>query len=236
MTKSIFTTNRFTATSYSTAEEKARFCAAFAKFVLSGFARRLFRHDFYRRVSNIFGHIANYDDTGFWEVWFSSPARQRQFIQRMHDWVPMGDPHFCWVDVERELKSWANKEAHAIETVLTENERKSVEATEAENARRAALADKTHQAFTVVAKSSNIGAFGHRQYVMVADDGSAFKVLRSYLYSWATGQVVNVPLVNGEPDCCGIQGVECPQRVENCPMEGESQVVVSAFCRPGGDR
>jgi hypothetical protein len=219
MNKTIFTTNRFTATPHSTAEEKARFCAAFAKFILSGFARRLFRHDFYRRLSNIFGHIANYDDTGFWEVWFSSPDRQRQFVRRIHDWVPVGDPHFCWSDVERELKSWATKEADAIETVLTENERKSIEATEAENARRVALLSQTHQAFTVVAKSSNIGAFGHRQYVMVADDGSAFKVLRSYLYSWDTGQVVMVPLVNGKPDWCGIQGVECPERVEDCPVE-----------------
>jgi hypothetical protein len=231
MTKSIFTANRFIATSHSNAEEKARFCAVFAKFVLSGFARRLFRHDFYRRLSNIFGHIANYDDTGFWEVWFSSPDRQRQFVRRIHEWVPVGDPHFCWVDVERELKSWATREADAIETVLTENEWKSLGATVAENARRAALADKTHQAFTVMAKSSNIGAFGHRQYLMVAQDGSAFKVLRSYLYSWDTGQVVNVPLVNGEPDWCGIQGVECPERVEDCPVEGECQVVVSAFKR-----
>ncbi len=231
MTKSIFTTNRFTATQHSTAEEKARFCAVFAKFILSGFARRLFRHDFYRRLSNIFGHIANYDDTGFWEVWFSSPERQWQFVRRIHDWVPVGDPHFCWSDVERELKSWATKEAHAIETVLTESERKSSETTEAENARRSALADKTHQAFTVMAKSSNLGSFGHRQYVIVADDGSVWKVHRIYLYPWQTGQVVMVPLVNGEPDWCSIQGVECPERVEDCPVEGECQVVVSAFKR-----
>ena len=128
MTKSIFTGNRFTATQCFTAEEKARFCTAFVRFVISGFTRRLFKHEFYRRLSNIFGHIANYDDTGFWEVWFSSPDRQRQFVQRIHEWVPVGDPHFCWVDVERELKSWAAREADAIEAVLTANEWKSAEA------------------------------------------------------------------------------------------------------------
>ena len=140
--------------------------------------------------------------------------------------------------MKRRCMNWhtgRNKEAAAIEAVLTASERKSMEATEAENARRAALLSQTHQAFTVVAKSSNIGAFGHRQYVMVAQDGSAWKVHRIYLYPWHIGQVVNVPLVNGEPDWCSIQGVECPQRVENCPVEGESQVV-SAFCREGGDR
>ena len=124
MTKTVFTADRFTATQYSTAEEKARFCAAFVRFVLRGFARKLFKPEFYRRLSNIFGHIANYDETGFWEVWFSTPAKQRQFVRRIHEWVPVGDPHFCWSDVERELKSWAATEAEAIEAVLAENERK----------------------------------------------------------------------------------------------------------------
>ena len=73
--------------------------------------RRMFRQAFYRRLSCIFGHIAHYDADGFWDVWFATPAKQRQFVQRIHEWVPVGDPHFCWVDVERELKSWAATEA-----------------------------------------------------------------------------------------------------------------------------
>ncbi len=218
MTKSVFTGNRFTATQCFTAAEKARFCTAFVRFVMSGFTRRLFKHEFYRRLSNIFGHIANYDDTGFWEVWFSSPEQQRQFVRRIQEWVPVGDPHFCWVDVERELKSWAAREVEAIEAVLAASECKAAGLAQAETDRRAALADNTHQAFTVVAKSTNLGSFGHRQYVLVADDGSAWKVQRIYLYPWETGQVVNVPLVNGEPDWCSIQGVECPERIEDCPL------------------
>ena len=51
----------------------------------------------------------------------------------------MGDPHFCWSDVERELKSWAATKAEAIDAVLTENERKFAEAMKAETDRRAAL-------------------------------------------------------------------------------------------------
>jgi hypothetical protein len=219
MTAHVFPIRRFTATQISTAEEKARFCAAFVRFVLSGFARRLFKPAFYRRLSNIFGHIANYDETGFYEVWFSTPAKQRQFVRRIHEHVPVGDPHFCWSDVERELKSWAATEADAVEAVLAENERKFAEAAQTETDRRAALQSQTHQEFTVVAKSTNTGSFGHRQYVLVADDGSAFKVLRSYSCPWDAGQVVNVPLVDGQPDWCSIQGVECPERVEDCPME-----------------
>jgi hypothetical protein len=222
MAKNIFAAGRFTATQHSTAEEKARFCDNFAKFILGGFPRSRFKTAFYRRLSNIFGHIANYDETGFWEVWFATPAKQRQFICRIHDWVPVGDPHFCWSDVERELKSWATTEAEAIDAVLTENERRCAEAMKAETDRRAALQSKTHQKFTVVAKSSNLGGFGHRQYIMCAQDGSAWKVHRICLYPWQVGQVVGVPLIHGEPDWCGIQGVECPERIQNCPHPVEA--------------
>ena len=59
----------------------------------------------------------------------------------------MGQPEFCWVDVERELKSWVAMEADAIEAVIAENERKYIEASEAESQRRAALANQTYQKF-----------------------------------------------------------------------------------------
>jgi hypothetical protein len=219
MTRTVFTTERFTPTQCFSAEEKARFCNDFVRFVLSGFDRKLFKPKFYQRLSNIFGHIAHYDADGFWEVWFASPAKQCQFVQRVHEWVPVGDPHFCWSDAERELKSWATKEAEAVEAAIVASERKFTQASKVETDRRAALANQTHQQFKVMAKSSNIGSFGHRQYVMVAQDGSAWKVQRTYLYPWETGQVVNVPLINGEPDWCSIQGVECPEQIEDCPVE-----------------
>jgi len=222
MTKKLFATDRFTATQHSTAEEKARFCDNFAKFILGGFPRSRFKSMFYRRLSNIFGHIAEYDETGFWEVWFVTPAKQCQFIRRIHDWVPMGDPHFCWSDVERELMSWATTEAEAIDAVLTENEQKFTKAATAETDRRAALQSKTHQKFTVVAKSSSLGGFKHRQYIMCAQDSSAWVVHRIYLYPWQVGQVVSVPLIYGEPDWCSIQGVECPERIQNRPQPVEA--------------
>ena len=50
MTKKLFTANRFTATQHSTADEKARFCVAFATFILSGFPRGRFKSKFYRRL------------------------------------------------------------------------------------------------------------------------------------------------------------------------------------------
>jgi hypothetical protein len=224
MTKTTFATSRFAATPHSTAEKKARFCAAFVRFVLAGFPRRLFKAELYCRLSTVFGHIAHFNAQGFWETWFSTPEQQRQFIQRVREWTPMGDPGFCWVDAERELKAWVAANSEAIDAVLAENERKHVEAAKAEADRRAALAGKTSQRFRVVAKSSNVGSFGHREYVLVAEDGSAWKVHRIYLYPWEVGQVVEVPLVNGEPDWCGIQGVECPERLPDCPVAVRNKI------------
>ena len=219
MPKPSFTADLFRATLHSTAEEKARFCNDFTRFVLGGFDRKWFTQKFYQRLSLILGHIAHFNASGFWETWFSTPARQRQFVQHVHEYVALGDPHYCWSDVERELKTWVVAEAVAIETVLTGNEQKSAEAAKAETDRRAALVAKTCQQFTVMAKSDNIGGFGHRQYILCAQDGSAWIVHRIYLYPWQVGQVVAVPLVNGEPDWCGIQGVECPERMPDCPVE-----------------
>jgi hypothetical protein len=219
MTRKLFATDRFSATPHSTAEEKARFCNDFTRFVLGGFDRKRFTQKFYQRLSLTFGHIAHFNASGFWETWFSTPEQQREFVQHVHEYVALGDPYYCWSDVERELKTWVVTEARAVEVVLAENERKFAEAAKAESDRRAELIGKTCQRFTVVAKSDNIGSFGHRQYVLLADDGSAWKVQRIYLYPWEIGQVVNVSLLNGQPDWCGIQGVECPERLPDCPVE-----------------
>ena len=213
MTRKPLAADRFTATPHSTPEEKAHFCDNFVRFVLRGFDRKLFKSKFYHRLSLIFGHIAHFNENSFWDVWFSTPEKQRHFVQHVHEWIAMGDPHFCWSDVERELKSWVVTNAEAVEAVLAESERKFAEAAKAETDRRAT---KTCQRFTVMAKSRNSGGFGHTQYILGAQDGAAWILHRIYLYPWQVGQVVNVPLVNGEPDWCVIQGVECPERLPNC--------------------
>ncbi len=218
MTRKRFATDRFTATRHSTAEGKARFCDTFVRFVVRGFDRKAFTTRFYQRLSLIFGHIAHFNADGFWEIWFSTPARQRQFVQRVHEWVAMGDPHFCWSDAERELKSWIVTEAEAVEAALAGNEKRAEESAKSETDRRAALVAKTCQQFTVIAKSTKTGGLGRRQYILGAQDGSAWKVQRIYVYRWEIGEKVNVPLLNGEPDWCSIQGVECPERLPNCPQ------------------
>ena len=43
MTRKLFTADRFIATQHSSAEEKSRFCVAYAKFILGGFPRSRFK-------------------------------------------------------------------------------------------------------------------------------------------------------------------------------------------------
>ena len=174
-------------------------------------------------MSNIFGHIANYDETGFWEVWFATPAKQRQFIRRIHEWVPMGDPNFCWSDVEREMKSWAATNAEAIDAVLTENERKFAEAMKAETDRRAALQSKTHQTVHGRGEKHQFRRVRAQAIYYVSPTTAARgKSIAFTSIRGQVGQVVSVPLTHGEPDWCSIQGVECPERIQNCPHPVEA--------------
>lgn len=58
--KAIFTACEFTATEYSSREDKVWFADHFVGFVEAGCPERLFTKRFYRRLSLCFGHIAHY--------------------------------------------------------------------------------------------------------------------------------------------------------------------------------
>lgn len=216
-TQNPFAADQFMATAFDTAQQKAKFANQFVRFVLSGFRPTLFPKWFYQRLSNTFGHIAHYNQSGFWSQWFATPEQQRRFLQRVHEHVPCGHAEHTYCDVERALKSWVATQSEAIAAVLEEKERKHSAAVVSESQRRRALREETHQRFKVLAKSSNTGAFGHRQYVLGADDGSAYTVERTYLYSWDVGQIIHVPLDRGVPTWSAVQ-CENPQR-RSCRAE-----------------
>ena len=119
-------------------------------------------------------------------------------------------------NVERELKSWAATEAKAVEAMLRENERNAKKAAKAESDRRAALAKKTHQKFRVVAKSTNLGGFGLRQYILRAltappgrSSGATCtpgKEGKSLTFRWSTASQTGA--VSPE--------FECPERMPDC--------------------
>ena len=91
----------FTATQWNTAEDKAKFEKHFQKFVEKGFPESMFNKGFYNRMSMMNGHIAHYNQGGFYDAQFGTSERRADFL---HDWTnsrAYGDPAFTWCDVEK---------------------------------------------------------------------------------------------------------------------------------------
>lgn len=103
--KTAFSASQFVATKWDTAEDKARFANQFLNFVESDFAASKFPKWFYKRLSMTFGHIAHYDQSGFWSEFFRSPEGKVRFIEQTLRHPCWGDPTFTYSDVEKELKS-----------------------------------------------------------------------------------------------------------------------------------
>lgn len=124
----------FTPTSHSTAAEKQKFYEHFKKFVDNGFKETLFPKWFYLRLSNCFGHIAHYDQMGFYDVWFANTEKQLRFLANMRRWPAYGQPNHTYCDVEQALQKWE------LQSRLCEIYRLYYEA-ERENAERGQLRD-----------------------------------------------------------------------------------------------
>ena len=101
--KDLFSPEQFTATKFTTAEQKAKFANHFVRFVDAGFPKTLFVKWFYNELRNCFGHIAHFDINGFYEEWFSSTQRKLDFIKNVLNHTSYGDPAHTFSDVEKEL-------------------------------------------------------------------------------------------------------------------------------------
>ena len=101
-----FTADKFTPTQWDTAEKKAAFAATFIKFVQSDFVRDKFSKPFYQRLSMTFGHIAHYDQHGFFETFFTSTQDKVRFLRQTLAHPCYGDPAWTYSDVERALQGW----------------------------------------------------------------------------------------------------------------------------------
>ena len=80
--------------------------------------------------------------------------------------------------------------------------------------------------FKVVAISSNRGSFGHNQMVLVARDGTAFRVQHIQGGGhevWTQGQIITLPYENGNY-VWGAKGIECPEEMPKAPLEVIRQV------------
>lgn len=109
--KELFTASQFVGTQFDTSEDKAKFANQFLRFVSAGFRRTLFPQWFYRRLSMTFGHIAHYNQAGFYENFFTTPKGKVEFIAICLNGGGYGDPAYTYSDVEKELKKWLLRNA-----------------------------------------------------------------------------------------------------------------------------
>lgn len=96
----------YTPTEWSSAADKMKFELQFKRFTERGFKRRDFPKWFYTRLSTMFGHIAHYDQRGFYEEFFTTPEDRRRFVDQALRWPCYGDPTCTYSDVERVLQQW----------------------------------------------------------------------------------------------------------------------------------
>jgi hypothetical protein len=105
-----FQDSNFTATKWNTAEDKVRMANKLTKFILNGFQQSSFTKDMYKRLSTMFGHIAEYDIHGFYSVWFEDDAACLKWAENaMRGGVlgfVVGDPVWTWSDIEKVLIQW----------------------------------------------------------------------------------------------------------------------------------
>lgn len=109
-----FRPDQFTPTKFTPADQKAKFANHFVKFVSGGFAREQFPHWFYQELRDCFGHIAHYNQAGFYDEQFSTPARRLQCVRQWLAYPCSGQPTHTHCDVEAALIDWlraANIEA-----------------------------------------------------------------------------------------------------------------------------
>jgi hypothetical protein len=128
-----YTPDRFTPTKWDTADKKAAFARQFIKFVQSDFARSKFPKTFYQRLSMCFGHIAHFNQHGFFETFFTTTQDRLRFLRMTLAHPCYGDPAWTYSDVERALQEWLREN-----DVLACYENRLEEETEA--AERAVLA------------------------------------------------------------------------------------------------
>ena len=101
LTTPAFVAADFVPTQWDMSERKAKFANALMTFIADDFPRSKFHESFYRRLSNTFGHIANYNRDGFYQRFFLTAEDKCAFLEQCVTWPCYGDPAYTYSDVER---------------------------------------------------------------------------------------------------------------------------------------
>jgi len=86
-----FDASQFVPTQWNSAADKAAFGNTYLHFIESEWKRSLFTKSFYERLSNCFGHIANYNIDGFYQTWFTCDKDLLRFLRNTLSWPCWGD-------------------------------------------------------------------------------------------------------------------------------------------------
>ena len=100
----------YTATKFYTVGDKEKTFNALVKFVKSGFEERLFTKHLYRHLSNMYGHIAHYNQRGFYDTWFDCADDQIKWFDHVMKAAIYGEPDFGFSDVEQTFQNWLKEE------------------------------------------------------------------------------------------------------------------------------
>lgn len=105
-----FSAERFTATQWDSADDKAKAANALAAFVEAGMPESRFTKSVYHTLyQHMFSHIAHFDRYGFFATWFSTAEQRAEWIAyalRGGIFGSVGDPAFTWSDVEAAFTEW----------------------------------------------------------------------------------------------------------------------------------
>jgi hypothetical protein len=104
LTTPAFQPHQFIATQWNSAEDKAKFANALMAFIAQEFPRPRFTRALYQRLSNTFGHIANYDRDTYYSEFFEREADKIAFLDQTLHWPCYGDPPYTFCDVERAVQ------------------------------------------------------------------------------------------------------------------------------------
>lgn len=104
-----FEPSEFVATQWDSQEQKAKFANHFIKFWDSNFDKKYFKKWFYQRLMNTFGHIAHYNQLGFWEEFFENNDGKQRFKDITLNHPCYGSPTHTYSDVEKKLQDYLTK-------------------------------------------------------------------------------------------------------------------------------
>ena len=106
---SLFTAAQFTPTQWDTADDKVKFAEQFVYFVEHDFQEGHFPKWFYTQLSMTFGHIAHYNQHGFYAEFFNDIKGKIAFLQQTLEAHGFGDPAYTYSDVEKALAAWVRE-------------------------------------------------------------------------------------------------------------------------------